>query len=147
MNLTINLESLIDALPSTKDEGDWEDWGHATPGGRSKQAVQISQEKERQDGKIKMKSIKSRPGAQKRKERMLREECARFGKNLAIINTVLAQKGQEEQTRATETTQPAINPWAALRGFIASTMEKKEVFMQMEASRTAGVGGSMEVDT
>ena len=78
---------------------------------------------------------------------MLREECARFGKNLAIINTAVAQKEQEEQTQATATTQPAINPWAALRGFIASTMEKKEEFVQLEAIRTAGAGRSMEVET
>lgn len=140
-NLTTNLESLADALPSAQDEGDWEDLDHAILGSSSKEAIWS-----RQDGKIKMRSIKSRPGAQKRKEKMLREECVRFGKNLAIINTAVAQKGQE-QARPAEIAQPAINPWAALRGFIASTMEKKEEFVQMEATKTAGANGTMEVDT
>lgn len=95
-------------------------------------------------GKLKMKTIKSKPGAQKRKEKVLREECVRFGKNLAIMNSAavaVATEGKEGGV----VQAPAVSSWAALRGFIANTMERKEEFVQMEAGQSGVVDG-MDVD-
>ncbi|RPB27354.1 hypothetical protein L211DRAFT_819213 [Terfezia boudieri ATCC MYA-4762] len=125
-NLITGLSSLADALPDADNEGDWEDWEH--------------------DMKMKMKTIKSKPGAQKRKEKVLREECVRFGKNLAIMNSAavaVATEGKESGT--VQGPVPAVSAWAALRGFIANTMERKEEFVQMEAGKS-GAGDGMDVD-
>lgn len=65
--------------------------------------------------------MKSRPGAMKRKEKVVKSECERFGKNLAIMQTGLAGEGG---------TKPS--SWAALRGFIEGTMEKKEEFVKAD---------------
>lgn len=94
---------------------------------------------------MKMKTIKSKPGAQKRKEKVLREECLRFGKNLAIMNSATAVAAEGKKSGAEQV--PAVSSWAALRGFIANTMEKKEEFVQMEAGAGRGVAGDgMDVD-
>lgn len=68
--------------------------------------------------------MKSRPGAMKRKEKVVRNECERFGKNLAIMQTGLAGAvaGGELGKKPSS--------WAALRGFIEGTMEKKEEFVK-----------------
>lgn len=67
------------------------------------------------------KSMKSRPGAMKRKEKVVKSECERFGKNLAIMQTGLAGEGEGGKKPSS---------WAALRGFIEGTMEKKEEFVE-----------------
>lgn len=72
-----------------------------------------------EDG-IGRKSMKSRPGAMKRKEKVVRSECERFGKNLAIMQTGLVVGGGEKKGGS----------WAALRGFIEGTMERKEEFVK-----------------
>jgi len=95
-------------------------------------------------GKMKMKTIKSKPGAQKRKEKVLREECVRFGKNLAIMNSAAVAVATEGKGGGTVQV-PAVSSWAALRGFIANTMERKEEFVQMEAGQS-GAGDGMDVD-
>ncbi|CAP60315.1 uncharacterized protein PODANS_1_6160 [Podospora anserina S mat+] len=99
-------------------------------------------------GKVRHKSIKSRPGALKRKERVVKGEMSRFGHNLAQLATVTsasstatinqntAKKQAEEQSKM-ETEGTAItaqeaatsNRWAALRGFISSTMEQNPAFL------------------
>jgi hypothetical protein len=69
------------------------------------------------------KGLKSRPGAMKRKEQLLKSECERFGKNLAILET--GEKG----------TEGSMSSWAKLRGFIGATLEKKEEFVEMEKAK------------
>jgi hypothetical protein len=91
-------------------------------------------------GGMASKAIKSRPGAMVRKERLLRSECERFGKNLAILE---AEKGgKEEEEGAVRGT------WATLRNFIGATLEKKEEFVEMEkkAAEKAAGATAMEVE-
>ncbi|KAK4167097.1 ribosome biogenesis protein SLX9-domain-containing protein [Cladorrhinum sp. PSN259] len=92
-----------------------------------------------EDGRVRHRSLKSRPGALKRKERVVKGEMERFGKNLAQLAAVAeeaAPTGTEAQKMVVEETQqqqqqPAAtsNRWAALRGFISSTMEQNPAFL------------------
>lgn len=87
----------------------------------------------KEPGKFTQSSLKSRPGALKRKEKLAHMERERFGKNMAQLVT-----GTETQSVGTidgsadKKQQPPVNPtasrWAALRGFISQTMEQKEEF-------------------
>lgn len=109
------MESLADALPDFEGEGlDVVSKGEA--------------------GKIPQKSLKSRPGATKRKEKLERMERERFGKNMAQLAVgagapALAPAGTAAAVTG-ETSQPSgtASRWAALRGFISQTMEQKEEF-------------------
>ncbi|PWW73709.1 hypothetical protein C7212DRAFT_332725, partial [Tuber magnatum] len=108
-SLITGLESLADALPS----------------GTLHESVNFtsasSKAKGRGEGEgVGRKSMKSRPGAMKKKERVVKSECERFGKNLAIM-----QNG----AIAGATGGGGGGTWAALRGFIEGTMEKKEEFV------------------
>lgn len=83
----------------------------------------------------------------KRKERLLRSECERFGQNLAILEGVHTAGGSGDAAASTADTGTAAdrgqgaapasrsssNRWALLRNFIGATIEKKEEFLQMEA--------------
>ncbi|EGR51387.1 uncharacterized protein TRIREDRAFT_104239 [Trichoderma reesei QM6a] len=131
-NQLSSLDSLADALPELADgEG----------------AAEVL------DGKIKHQSLRSKRGALKRKERLLRGEMARFGVSMAQLSTVSAaaqtqqQQGAaagsfnnnnkpvaETKKAAEETKQPAPAPavsnrWAALRGYISATMEQNPAFV------------------
>jgi hypothetical protein len=100
--LVTTLESLADALP---DAGDSE----AVIG----------------DAKIRHKSMKTRPGATKRREKLEKMERERFGKNMAQLSAGGAGAvGEEAQKAATA------NKWAALRGFISQTIEQKAEFIK-----------------
>ncbi|KAK0748343.1 ribosome biogenesis protein SLX9-domain-containing protein [Apiosordaria backusii] len=136
--LATTLESLGDALDDIEDE--MEEDGAMD----SEQALQ---------GKVRHKSIKSRPGALKRKERVVKGELHRFGHNLAQLATVtsasstatISRNSQQAQNQAAaQKEQPAkmettdmraqqeaatSNRWAALRGFISSTMEQSPAFL------------------
>lgn len=95
--LVTTLESLADALPDTDD-------AEHTVG----------------DAKIKHKSMKSRPGATKRREKLEKLERERFGKNMAQLTAgSVGKQGEEAQKTATA------SRWAALRGFISQTLEQK----------------------
>lgn len=72
---------------------------------------------------IKRKSMKSRPGAMKRREKVDKVERERFAKNVAQMAS--AQDGGT-------TPAPYTERWKALRGFISQTMERKP------ESKTAG---------
>ena len=77
------------------------------------------------DAKIRHRSLKSRPGATKRREKLERMERERFGKNMAQLAAGTAQaSGEEAQKTATA------NRWAALRGFISQTLEQKPEFVK-----------------
>ncbi|KAG6362623.1 hypothetical protein INS49_007715 [Diaporthe citri] len=127
-----SLASLSDALPSlTADE---------VRAGETEAA-----------GKVRHKSLKSTPGALRKKERLVRGEMERFGLSLAQLSTVKEQpapvpaqqqqvdmdvenKDGEEENRAP--VQSTANRFAALRGFISATMEQNPAF-----SRQNGLAG------
>ncbi|KAL6716138.1 hypothetical protein ACLMJK_005704 [Lecanora helva] len=82
--------------------------------------------------KIKHKSLKSRPGAQRRKEKVVAMEMERFGRNLAQMSAGVGrgESGhgggmmgveREEGERRGGTAER----WAAIRGFVRQTMERR----------------------
>ncbi|KAI9745731.1 MAG: hypothetical protein M1818_001267 [Claussenomyces sp. TS43310] len=101
--LVTTLESLADALP---DAGPAE----AVVG----------------DAKIKQKSMKTRPGATKRREKLEKMERDRFGKNMAQLTAGKPEVTADDDTKTSTTA----SRWAALRGFISQTMEQKEEFIK-----------------
>ncbi|POS78062.1 hypothetical protein DHEL01_v203548 [Diaporthe helianthi] len=123
-----NLTSLSDALPGlTADE---------VRAGEAEAA-----------GKVRHKSLKSTPGALRKKERLVRGEMERFGMSLAQLSTVKEEQQQQprvqmdvedkdgdEENRAP--VQSTANRFAALRGFISATMEQNPAF-----SRQNGLAG------
>lgn len=86
------------------------------------------------DAKMKMKTLKSRPGAAKRKAALEGREMERFAKNMAqmaqptAVPAAAATQGQGQGGGATS------NRWAALRGFIGQTMEKNPSFGKQPAA-------------
>ncbi|KAK4224791.1 ribosome biogenesis protein SLX9-domain-containing protein [Podospora fimiseda] len=91
-----------------------------------------------EEGKVRHKSLKSKPGALKKKEKVIKSELERFGRNLAQLAAVSEEKKEEMKMvveKEEKTQQPQAVPaaatsnrWAALRGFIASTMEQNPAF-------------------
>jgi hypothetical protein len=89
-------------------------------------------------GKVRHKSLKSRPGALKRKEKVVKGEMERFGRSLAQLAMVKGEtpagiaeekgEGMEVEKEEGKKTVTA-NRWAALRGFISSTMEQNPAFL------------------
>ncbi|KAF8472808.1 ribosome biogenesis protein SLX9-domain-containing protein [Kalaharituber pfeilii] len=128
-NLITGLTSLAEALPDASEDGEDEDHVFSEGGREAIASLQT--------GKMKMNTIKSKPGAQKKKEKLLRDECERFGKNLAVMTTALAAKARDKGETVT---------WAALRGFIENTMERKEEFVKVDNVTVQKEEGGMEVD-
>lgn len=107
--LVATLDSLAAALP---DEDSPEQGAPAGP--EAKDQVNI----------IRRKSMKSRPGAMKRREKLDQGERERFAKNLAQM--AVSPTAADAQAGAAEGTAGATSQrWAALRGFIAQTLEQK----------------------
>ncbi|KAJ3477402.1 hypothetical protein NLG97_g8849 [Lecanicillium saksenae] len=107
--LSTTLDSLADALPELEEgEGNIE-------------ALQ---------GKIRHKSLKSKRGALKRKEQVVKGEMERFGVSMAqLAGTQEQQQSNSSKTTSEGQQQPqAANRWAALRGYISSTMEQNPAF-------------------
>ncbi|PSN71747.1 hypothetical protein BS50DRAFT_235074 [Corynespora cassiicola Philippines] len=104
--LVATLESLADALPDLG--GDEEGSG----------------EIETAQAKIQRKSLKSRPGAMKRKEKLEKMERDRFNKNLAQM----AQA--KSSTPAGAGSSAYADRWAALKSHVQSTMEVKPEFVK-----------------
>jgi hypothetical protein len=108
--LKTTLEGLSDALPDVED---------------------LVRDKNNADsGKIKMKSLKSKPGAMKRKEKLERTERERFGKNMAQI---MAVKEEAPTATADGSTTASAAPvttsrFAALRAWATANMEKHPGF-------------------
>ena len=94
--LVTTLDDLASALPNEDDVGGQ----GAGPAGRDQVNI------------ITRRSMKSRPGALKRRERLDRGERDRFSKNMAQMATTNPKAGDT-------------NKWAALRGFISQTLEKR----------------------
>ena len=124
--LVTNLEALADALPESASTNARAGGGRVTSG-------------EGGGGKIKHKSLRSRPGAGKRKEKLVAMEMERFGKNMALMSAgstkpearkengdamagIEGSQSQEENA----TKGSSAERWAAVRGFIAQTMEQRE---------------------
>lgn len=93
--LVANLDSLADALSGLEEGGDGE--------------VEVGQ------AKIQRKSLKSRPGATKRKEKLVKTEMDRFNKNLAQLAGSSTGSGVQDR-------------WAALKSHVQNTMEVKPEF-------------------
>lgn len=123
--LVTTLESLADALPDVEELVNKGEVGEG-------------------EGKMKMAaSLKSKPGARKRKEKLERMERERFAKNMAVIMA----GGQEDKAVpevamavdegtgaesaapvAAATSNPAANRFAALRAWVNANMEKHPAF-------------------
>ncbi|KAI1132089.1 ribosome biogenesis protein SLX9-domain-containing protein [Nemania abortiva] len=130
--LVANLESLADALPDLLAEGETEEGL-----------------RQLREGKIRHKSIKMRKGALKKKEKIVKGEMDRFSHSLARLNAMGAadagadmqvesqgravdeqtQTQSETQAQAPAPTASTAGRWAALRGFISSTMEQNPAFV------------------
>jgi hypothetical protein len=90
-----------------------------------------------------LKSLKSRKGALKRKEKLVKGEMDRFQGSLARLNAVGASTRNDDEALIVETSlTPRVDGeaklprpnttssrWAALRGFISSTMEQNPAFL------------------
>ncbi|KAI6785460.1 uncharacterized protein J7T54_007102 [Emericellopsis cladophorae] len=85
-------------------------------------------------GKVRARSLKSRPGALKRKERMMKGEMERFGMNMANLANLAdqapskTQESMEGQEVKSKEDQGRASRWAALRGYVSSTMEQNPAF-------------------
>ncbi|CAK4005963.1 Hypothetical predicted protein [Lecanosticta acicola] len=127
--LGVDIGGLGDALPDVEDEEEEEEWGGASEDGRDvmggvRKTMRKKKKVVESEGKMKMKSMRNRPGAMKRKRAMEGREMERFGKNLAQL--VGAQKVAETGDEGVENT--TAGRWSALRAFIGSTMEKDKAF-------------------
>ncbi|KAF9873831.1 hypothetical protein CkaCkLH20_08565 [Colletotrichum karsti] len=123
--LVATMESLADALPELDDD-------EASLG-------QLARE-----GKVRHKSLKSRPGALKRKEKVVRGEMQRFGASMAALASVppvnggvaaapvpAAADGDEVVMAGADApaeTSANAGRWAALRRHISTTMEQNPAF-------------------
>ena len=106
--LVANLQSLADALPDEEGvEGAKTVLGNA---------------------KITHRSLKSQPGAMKKKENLEKMERERFEKNMAQLAELRSSAG-DTNVNATQIRPGATggrgSAWAALRGFIQQTMEQR----------------------
>ena len=103
--LVTNLELLADALPVASNT-------------KSEEAIVG-------DAKIRHRSLKSRPGAQKRKEKQAVVEKDRFNKNMAQMMAPAPSQLSPPTAGSEEYRSASRNKWAALRGFIQHTMEQR----------------------
>ncbi|EKJ74879.1 hypothetical protein HYE68_009117 [Fusarium pseudograminearum] len=86
-----------------------------------------------QQGKIRHKSLKSKRGALKKKERVVKGEMERFGVSMARLTAQEEEKVVPQDEKMDEEEKKAApaataNRWAALRGYISSTMEQNPAF-------------------
>ncbi|KAK7951401.1 uncharacterized protein PG986_007129 [Apiospora aurea] len=135
--LVTDLDSLKKALPDLLE------------GGATEEGL-----KQLKEGKVRLKSLRSRKGALKRKEKLVKSELERFQGNMAQLNAMRASgqddvatekqaTGQDapsaqevsQQSQATTGCSNVPNRWAALRGFISSTMEQNPAFLEQEAGK------------
>lgn len=93
--MVANLESLTDALPDLE----------ASAAGNGDGEVVVGQ------AKIQRKSLKSRPGATKKREKLEKMERERFNANLVQISSA-----------------PIADRWAALKNHVKTTVEQKPEF-------------------
>lgn len=80
------------------------------------------------------KSIKSQPGAMKKKEKVVKQEIKTFNTNLSALTVGNDATGQK------------VKPWAALRNFIGQTLEQKEEFREQAKEQAKAKENTMEID-
>jgi hypothetical protein len=102
--LVTTLQSLVDALPEELEE-------YATISKSSAAKAGII----KQDG---VQSMKINRGVSKRKEKLLKEETERFGKNLAVLSQAGAGSKESAETGSGD------SRWAALRRHLQENMVK-----------------------
>lgn len=129
--LVTTLQSLADALPALDAAG-----GSGSGSGEVEGADKAGASRKRSA------SLHSRPGALKRKEKVVKAEMARFGTNLAQLTAThedavaitlpavaaAAAADAEDGNAAAPTKASTANRWALLRSFISSTMEQSPAF-------------------
>lgn len=117
--LVTTLESLADALPEVAEDGTEETVvGQAT---------------------IKHKSLKSRPGATKKREKVEKMERERFAKNMAEMASMVTSTSTTAVNEAAENATaptPPVDRWTALRKFISTTMEQNPEFAKKNTPAT-----------
>jgi hypothetical protein len=80
---------------------------------------------------IKHKSLKHRPGAMKRKDKLDRVERERFGKNMAQMAASQAPSVADNSgAPVASDTATSSGRWAALRSFISQTMDQNPEFKE-----------------
>ncbi|KAJ9157214.1 hypothetical protein NKR23_g360 [Pleurostoma richardsiae] len=144
--LVATMESLAKALPELTEEELQRAAGAAGRNGGGDGVAEVTR-----DGKVRHRSLRSRPGALKRKERVVKGEMERFGVSLAQLASVKeaprarggmdverqsqpqprTQQGSQEGDATSVAPAPqaaTANKWAALRGFISATMEQNPAF-------------------
>ena len=108
-NKIASLDSLADALPDLLEDDD--------AGGIENLR------------KIKHRSLKSKKGALKRKEMVVKGEMERFGASMARMTETETSGPLPPAQGESENAKPATSDrWAALRGYISSTMEQNPAF-------------------
>jgi hypothetical protein len=88
------------------------------------------------EGKIKMKSLRSKPGAMKRKEKVERMERERFGRNFSVL--MGARRDKEEGTEEVVMGEGVVGAevpkktgrFAALRAWVDNNMERHPDFLK-----------------
>ncbi|KAI9859657.1 MAG: hypothetical protein M1813_006588 [Trichoglossum hirsutum] len=117
--LVADLESLADALPDASGSA-----------GTSERGIVVG------DARVRQGSLKSRPGAMKRKGKVEKMERERFSKNMAQLvvggagpPAVTAPRGGDPSVVAQEGTPSTISTrWAALRGYLSQNIDRKAGF-------------------
>lgn len=104
--LVANLESLADALPDAAEE---------------------SHDAASQANVIKQNTLRHKPGALKRREKLEKVERDRFARNMAQMSGLQPQAA-DSNAEITSESNPTANRWSALRSFISQTMEQQPVF-------------------
>lgn len=103
--LVANLESLADALPDAADN---------------------SHDAASQVNVIKQNTLRHKPGAMKRREKVEKVERDRFTQNMAQMSSLSTQAASASAAKTDS--NPTANRWSALRNFISQTMEQQPVF-------------------
>lgn len=109
--LVTTLDALADALPQQEDDLD--------------QEIESSNRLAQQVNIIKRTSAKSRPGALKRQQREANAERERFARNMAQMSRSTPAESALTSTSTSPNVPDTTEKWAALRGFIAETLEKR----------------------
>ncbi|RYO74644.1 hypothetical protein DL766_008536 [Monosporascus sp. MC13-8B] len=137
--LRTNLEALADALPDLAE----------------RTADDEAMLRQLREGRVRHRSLRTRPGALKRKEKIVKGEVERFGVSLARLNAVggaaeaqgmrvegpgegaeasgngavEAQTQPQMQAQTQQAQASTANRWAALRDFISATIEQNPAFI------------------
>lgn len=154
--LKTDISALASALPDLDDEGEDDEWegidddAADAPVGLSGRSRRRKGGDEAQKTMV-MRSLKTRPGVGKRKDKMAEGERERFRQNLARLAGAHSQSSQvqvgngmgatgaaadttasggadAQSSAAASGATTTADRWAALRGFIGGTMQKSKAF-------------------